>query len=63
MTGIYINQDNTIKFANAKFAEIHGFTAGEMVGMDSLSLVLPEDRAAVPDVVGEAFGGERSGRI
>lgn len=57
MTGIYISQDNTIKFANAKFAEIHGFDPGEMVGMDSLSLVLPEDRAAVPDVVGRSLRG------
>lgn len=57
MTGIYINQDNTIKFANAKFAEIHGFSASEMVGMDALSLVFPEDRATVPDVAGRSLRG------
>lgn len=53
MTGIYISQDNTIKFANARFAEIHEFSPDEMVGMDSMSLVLPEDRNAIPDLVGQ----------
>jgi len=57
MTGIYISQDNTIKFANAKFAEIHEFSLDEIVGMDSLSLVLPEDRPSVPDVLGRGLRG------
>jgi chemotaxis family two-component system sensor kinase Cph1 len=57
MTGIYISQDNTIKFANAKFAEIHEFSLDEIVGMDSLSLVLPEDRHTVPDVLGRGLRG------
>jgi PAS domain S-box-containing protein len=55
MTGIYISQDNTIKFANARFAEIHEFSPDEMVGMDSMSLVLPEDRKVIPDVVGQSI--------
>jgi PAS domain S-box-containing protein len=58
MTGIYISQDNTIKFANAKFAEIHEFSPGEIIGMDSLSLVLPEDRHSVPDVLSRSLRGE-----
>jgi PAS domain S-box-containing protein len=57
MTGIYINQDNTIKFANAKFAESHGFTVGEVLGMDSLSLVAPEDRGTVSDAVSRRLQG------
>lgn len=52
MTGIYISQDNTIKFANARFAEIHEFHPCEIIGMDSLSLVLPEDRQVAPDILG-----------
>jgi len=58
MTGIYISQDNTIKFANAKFAEIHEFNPSEIIGKDSLSLVHPEDRQAVPDVLGRSLRGE-----
>jgi PAS domain S-box-containing protein len=58
MTGIYISQDNTIKFANAKFAEIHEYSPHEIVGMDSLSLVHAEDRHTVPDVLGRSLRGE-----
>jgi PAS domain S-box-containing protein len=58
MTGIYISQDNTIKFANAKFAEIHELSPAEIIGMDSLSLVHPEDRPTVPDVLGRTLRGE-----
>ena len=57
MTGIYISQDNTIKFANAKFAEIHELSSAEIIGMDSLSLIHPEDRQAVPDVLGRSLRG------
>ena len=54
---LHIHQDNIIKFANAKFAEIHGFSTSEIIGMDALSLVVPEDRAAVPDVAGRSLRG------
>lgn len=57
MTGIYISQDNTIKFANAKFAEIHGFSVDELLGMDALSLVFPEDRSTAEDVVSKRLRG------
>ena len=57
MTGIYISQDNTIKFANAKFAEIHGFSVDELLGMDALRLVFPEDRNTAEDVVNKRLRG------
>lgn len=58
MTGIYISQDNTIKFANAKFAETHEFSLAEIIGMNALSLVHPDDRQAFPDVLGRSLRGE-----
>jgi len=48
LTGIYISQDDVIRFGNARFAEIHGYTADEIIGADAGSLVHPEDRSAVP---------------
>ena len=57
MTGIYISQDNTIIFANTKFAEIHGFSIEEILGMDSLSLVVPEDRNTVEEMVNKRLDG------
>jgi PAS domain S-box-containing protein len=50
LTGIYLIQDGKIKFANRKFAEIHGWKQEEMIGMDSLSLIHPEDRAFVAEI-------------
>ncbi|HAA01941.1 MAG TPA: hypothetical protein DCE18_01060, partial [Syntrophobacteraceae bacterium] len=51
------SQDNTIKFANAKFAEIHGFSVDELLGMDALRLVFPEDRNTAEDVVNKRLRG------
>ena len=45
LTGIYIKQDDTIKFGNAKFVEIHGYSLEEMIGMSAIELIHPEDRA------------------
>ena len=50
LTGIYLIQDGKIKFANRKFAEIHEWKQEEMYGMDSLSLIHPEDRAFVAEI-------------
>jgi len=48
-TGIYIFQDGTILYVNPTFARIYGYTPEEMLGMDPLSLVSPEDRAFVKE--------------
>jgi PAS domain S-box-containing protein len=45
VTGIYIDQDGKIVFANRKFAEIYGYARDELIGMESRMLVHPEDRA------------------
>ncbi|RJQ67900.1 MAG: DUF3365 domain-containing protein, partial [Desulfobacteraceae bacterium] len=51
LTGIYVIQDNTIVFANSEFARIHGYELNEVIGMDNLSLVHPDDRPAVMERV------------
>jgi len=58
LTGIYLIQDGKIKFANRKFAEFHEWKQEEMCGMDSLSLIHPEDRAFVAEIREKRLKGE-----
>ncbi|UCG81659.1 MAG: PAS domain S-box protein, partial [Desulfobacterales bacterium] len=44
LTGIYIDQDEKIVFANTKFAEIYRYPRGDLIGTESWRLVHPEDR-------------------
>jgi PAS domain S-box-containing protein len=44
LTGIYIDQDGKIVFANPRFAEIYRYPRDEMIGMESRDLVHPADR-------------------
>jgi PAS domain S-box-containing protein len=44
LTGIYIDQDGRIVFANNRFAEIYRYPKDEAVGIESWRLVHPEDR-------------------
>ena len=43
LTGLCIIQDGRIVFANPRFAEIYGYSLNEIVGMESLDLVHPDD--------------------
>ena len=45
LTGISISTDGKILFANSRFAEMHGYTAGQVVGMEPRIFVHPEDRS------------------
>lgn len=47
LIGVYIIQDGKIEFANEKFADIYGYSKDELLGMDSLNLVHPDDRPLV----------------
>lgn len=47
LIGVYIIQDGKIEFANEKFADIYGYSKEELIGMDSLNLVHPDDRLLV----------------
>jgi PAS domain S-box-containing protein len=58
LTGIYVVQHGRIVFANAEFARIHGFTLNEMIGVESLSLVHPNDRQELVDCSRKRYRGE-----
>jgi PAS domain S-box-containing protein len=45
VVGIYVVQDGVFKYVNARFAEIHGYTPEEMIGLKGMAdVVLEEDR-------------------
>ena len=44
LTGVYIEQDGKIEFANERFAEIYGYPREEIIGIENWRLVHPEDR-------------------
>jgi PAS domain S-box-containing protein len=50
LTGVYIEQDGKIEFANEKFAEIYGYTRQEITGIESHSLVHLDDSEMVQDI-------------
>ena len=58
LTGIYIDQDRKIMFANSKFAEIYGYSRDELIGIDSRKLVHPEDRDLTDDIRAKRLDGE-----
>ena len=58
LTGIYIVREGRIVFANDRFAEIHGYSTKELIGMDSLELVHPADRAFVREMREKRIAGE-----
>jgi PAS domain S-box-containing protein len=58
MTGIYIHQDESIVYANKKFADIYGYSREELEGMRILELVHPADRDLVEEIKTKRLSGE-----
>jgi PAS domain S-box-containing protein len=58
--GIYITQDGKFQLTNPQFQKLTGFSEDELTGMDSLSLVLDEDRDMVRKNAIKMLKGERS---
>ncbi|TET38642.1 MAG: PAS domain S-box protein, partial [Planctomycetota bacterium] len=58
LTGIFINQDGKYVFVNHRFAKIHGFTPEESVGMEYMSLIHPEERKRVAEIVSKRLAGK-----
>jgi PAS domain S-box-containing protein len=60
LTGIYIDQDGKVAFANNRFAEIYGYSRDEVVGLDTRNLVHPEDRAFTNNIRSKRLRGEQA---
>jgi PAS domain S-box-containing protein len=60
LTGIYIDQNGKILFANKTFAEIYGYSRQELVGMESWKLVHPDDRAWIDEMRTKRLKGEKA---
>jgi PAS domain S-box-containing protein len=58
LTGIYIDQDGKIVFANKRFAEIYRYAQGELLGMESWKLVHPEDRTLTDSIRAKRLVGD-----
>jgi PAS domain S-box-containing protein len=58
LTGIYIDQEGKIVFANKKFADIYGYHENELTGIESWKLVHPEDRPVVNQIRAGRMQGE-----
>src|SRR6218665_1048552 len=48
--GLCIIQDGLLQYVNPKYAQMHGWTADELVGTDFLRLVHPDSRHTVLEV-------------
>jgi PAS domain S-box-containing protein len=59
LSGIYIVQHGKIVDANDRFAEIFGYSKDELIGMLSLRLVHPDDRALVKKMRTKRLKGEQ----
>lgn len=59
-TGICIDRDGKILFANDKFAEIYGYSRDELIGIESWRLVHPESRALIGQINAETIDGKDS---
>jgi PAS domain S-box-containing protein len=58
LTGIFINQDGRVVFCNQRFADIFGYSREEMIGLEVLQLVHPEDRAITDEWRKKRIQGE-----
>jgi PAS domain S-box-containing protein len=59
LIGVYIIKDGIIEFANDKFAEIYGYEKNELIGMQSLDLVHPEDRPMIEEMRENRLKGQK----
>jgi PAS domain S-box-containing protein len=59
LIGVYIIRDGEIVFANDKFADIYGYPKDELIGMDSLKLVHPDDRPLVKKMREKRLTGKK----
>jgi len=58
--GVYIVQNRKFRFVNPEFRRIAGFSEKKLLGMESLSIVHPEDRESVIENATKMLKGERT---
>ncbi len=58
LAGVYIIQDDVLKYVNPEFARIFGYSQDELIGMDYRKLVAPEDMEKVVKGVTERQKGK-----
>jgi PAS domain S-box-containing protein len=59
-TGIYIDQDGKLLFANNTLSEIYGYSKAELVGIQARQLVHPEDRTFTDEIRKQRLAGEEA---
>lgn len=57
---IYVVSDGTFQFVNPQFQRYVGYTEAELLGMDPLEMVFPEDRSRVRQNAVQMLRGERA---
>ncbi|GIM48038.1 hypothetical protein DNHGIG_35870 [Collibacillus ludicampi] len=58
LVGVYIFQEGRFCYVNPRYCDIFGYTKEEMLCMDVLGLVLPEDRSMVSENIRKRLTGE-----
>ena len=58
LTGIFIHQDGKYVFMNDRFGDTHGYQPGELLGRDPLTLIHPDEREALRQVLSKRLKGE-----
>lgn len=60
LTGIYIDQDERIVFANKMLADTYGYSREELIGIESWRLVHPEDRPKTDRIRAKRLRGKKA---
>jgi len=58
-TGIYIHQGDIIKYANNRFAELHGYTVEELIGTNYFNLFHPDERERALGIKSKRLRGDK----
>lgn len=59
VVGIYLIQDDLLRYVNPKFAEIFGYEAAEMINrLEATAIVFPEDQPLVEENIRKRISGE-----
>lgn len=63
ITGVFLHQKGRYVYVNKKFADLHGYSVKELLGIEYLALVHPEDKESIKKLVSKELDGKvRSAR-